>query len=174
MRHRNGNRCKNVDTGATAVEFALVLPLLIMLVFGIIGFAVLFAQKLALSNSAREGSRFAAVNLYGNATANPHSCQAVVDAVRKAATTISMNSVDGQGRNLQVAVSVKRDNTTVCTANAGTATSSNQNVTPCTDGTDSSVLTTTATYRSELIIPLAIVSPSFDLEGKGVYRCEYK
>ena len=50
MRGRKRGR----DDGASAVEFALVLPLLIILLFGIISFGIVFAQKLALGNAARQ------------------------------------------------------------------------------------------------------------------------
>jgi Flp pilus assembly protein TadG len=47
--------------GTAAVEFALVLPLLLALLFGIIEFGMLFKDQLAILQAAREGSRIAAV-----------------------------------------------------------------------------------------------------------------
>lgn len=49
------------DSGAQAVEFALILPVLLMLVLGIINFGYLFGQKLALNQAVREGARMAVV-----------------------------------------------------------------------------------------------------------------
>lgn len=43
--------------GASAVEFAIVLPLLVTLVFGIIEFSICFYNKAMLTNASREGSR---------------------------------------------------------------------------------------------------------------------
>ena len=43
--------------GATAVEFAIVLPLLLILVFGIIEFGVMFYDKAVITNASREGAR---------------------------------------------------------------------------------------------------------------------
>lgn len=43
--------------GAAAVEFAIVLPLLVTLVFGIIEFSILFYNKAMLTNASREGAR---------------------------------------------------------------------------------------------------------------------
>lgn len=54
-------RASRRDDGAAAVEFALVLPLLMMLVFGIISFGILFAQQLSLGNGARQGARLGVV-----------------------------------------------------------------------------------------------------------------
>lgn len=47
--------------GASAVEFALVVPLLVMLVFGIIGFGIAFLQVQSIRTAVREGGRAAAV-----------------------------------------------------------------------------------------------------------------
>ena len=44
------------------VEFALVAPLLFLLVFGIIDFGWAFSQNLDVKHAAREGARLAAVN----------------------------------------------------------------------------------------------------------------
>lgn len=48
--------------GAAAIEFALILPLLIMLVFGIIQFGVLFNRQQGLHAAAREGARIASIS----------------------------------------------------------------------------------------------------------------
>ena len=56
-----GRHTKN-DRGANLVEFAILAPLLIMLLFGIIEFAWVFAQNLDIRHGAREGARLAAVN----------------------------------------------------------------------------------------------------------------
>ena len=47
--------------GTTTVEFALVAPLLIFLLFGIIEFGLMVKDVVALNQAAREGSRAAAV-----------------------------------------------------------------------------------------------------------------
>ena len=49
--------------GASVVEFALVLPLLLILVFGIIEASWAFAQQNDVRHGAREGARAAAVNV---------------------------------------------------------------------------------------------------------------
>ena len=50
------------ERGANLVEFALVAPLLILLVFGIIEFSWVFAQNLNIRHGAREAARLAAVD----------------------------------------------------------------------------------------------------------------
>ncbi|MGH8927911.1 MAG: TadE/TadG family type IV pilus assembly protein [Acidimicrobiia bacterium] len=54
------------ERGANLVEFALVAPFLILLLFGIIEFSWLFAQDLTIKHGAREGARLAAVAFGGN------------------------------------------------------------------------------------------------------------
>lgn len=45
------------EQGASAVEFALVLPLLALLTFGIIEFGILLYDKAVITNASREGAR---------------------------------------------------------------------------------------------------------------------
>src|SRR4051812_20754999 len=61
--HARGNGTRNRrhrrdGTGAAAVEFALVVPVLAMLLFGIITAGLSYSQALGLTNSVREGARF--------------------------------------------------------------------------------------------------------------------
>ncbi len=60
-------RIRNREQGASLVEFALVLPLFLLLVFGIMESGWLFAQLTETRNAAREGARLAVVD-YGTAT----------------------------------------------------------------------------------------------------------
>jgi len=50
------------ERGANLVEFAILAPLLIVLIFGIIDFSWVFAQNLGVRSGAREGARIAAVS----------------------------------------------------------------------------------------------------------------
>lgn len=49
-------RLKN-QSGASVVEFALVLPILVLLIFGIVEFSLLLYDKAMLTNASREGAR---------------------------------------------------------------------------------------------------------------------
>jgi len=53
-------RRRNED-GVVAVEFALILPVLVMLVFGIIAFGIGFNQKLVVTRATREAARTMAI-----------------------------------------------------------------------------------------------------------------
>ena len=50
-------RRMKLQTGSNLVEFALVLPLLLTLVFGIIDFSLALYDKAVITNAAREGAR---------------------------------------------------------------------------------------------------------------------
>ena len=49
------------DSGASMAEFALMLPFLVMVVFGIIEFGLAFTKAQAIEASAREGARLASI-----------------------------------------------------------------------------------------------------------------
>lgn len=50
-------RLNSSEKGASVVEFALVLPLLLLLLFGIIEFGIILFDKAMLTNACREGAR---------------------------------------------------------------------------------------------------------------------
>src|SRR6266567_8451948 len=50
------------DRGAAAVEFAIMLPLLLLLVFGIIDFGRALNAQVTITQAAREGARLTALN----------------------------------------------------------------------------------------------------------------
>jgi Flp pilus assembly protein TadG len=55
MRDLRGQR------GASAVEFALIAPVLFMIIFGIIGFGIAFMELQTIRGAVREGARISAV-----------------------------------------------------------------------------------------------------------------
>ena len=50
--------------GTSAVEFAICLPLLVFLIFGIIEFSILLYDKAVITNASREGARAGIVYAY--------------------------------------------------------------------------------------------------------------
>lgn len=53
------------DHGAAAVEMAIVLPVLLLLIFGIVDFGRMLNAQLELTAAAREGARWAALGQSG-------------------------------------------------------------------------------------------------------------
>jgi len=61
-------RVHSGERGAAAVEFALVLPILIILIFFIVEFGRLYNIQISITGAAREGARSMAINnVVGNA-----------------------------------------------------------------------------------------------------------
>ena len=60
MRHHTNFSFRS-DEGQAIVEFAIVLPVLVLLVFGITQFGLAFRNYLAITDAARVGARAAAV-----------------------------------------------------------------------------------------------------------------
>jgi len=50
------------ESGAAAVEFALILPVLILMILGMIEFSRAYNVQISLSNAAREGARVMAIH----------------------------------------------------------------------------------------------------------------
>jgi Flp pilus assembly protein TadG len=63
MRNRTGRtlRCDRDERGAAMVEFAMILPLLVLLTFGILEFGFAFNTSSDVSQSSRAGGRTAAI-----------------------------------------------------------------------------------------------------------------
>jgi Flp pilus assembly protein TadG len=77
------------DKGAAAVEFALILPVLLLLVGGVVDFGLLYYNQIVLSNAARDGSRLIAAN----PTANPGWTQAYIQTrISNSAAPFGVNS----------------------------------------------------------------------------------
>ena len=72
--------------GQTLVEFALVVPLLLLIVFGIIQFGVAFNDYLSLTDGVRAGARKAAVSRHENDPVG-----VTKGAIRKAASDLDVS-----------------------------------------------------------------------------------
>jgi len=75
------------EKGASAVEFALVLPIFLMLVFGIFQFGIAFNNWIAITHAAREGARLAVVGQYDE--------QRVIDS----APSVDIQSISVSGQD---------------------------------------------------------------------------
>jgi Flp pilus assembly protein TadG len=54
------------EKGQTMVEFVLVLPVLLVVLFGVIQFGITFKDDIALTDAVRAGARTAAVSRYSS------------------------------------------------------------------------------------------------------------
>lgn len=62
------------ERGAELIEFALVLPILLMVVLGVVDFGLLFQRMEVVTNAAREGARIAVLPGYGAADVQARAC----------------------------------------------------------------------------------------------------
>lgn len=74
--HRRGG---GGERGAAAVEFALILAILLPIVFGIINFGFAMSDRQAVSQAAAEGARAAAVNIEPDETDKAAAGRAAID-----------------------------------------------------------------------------------------------
>lgn len=100
-------RARREEGGQALVEFALVLPLFVTLLFGIIQFGIAFNHYLVLTDAVRAGARTAAVSRTA-----PDPRAAGEDAVRKAAVdlddsdlVVTVEAPSGWTRGSEVRVS---------------------------------------------------------------------
>lgn len=151
MRTRFG-KDRRTDRGASAVEFALVMPILVLVLVGIVNFGFVLAQQISLNNAARQAARYAVVD-------GP-VCSQIENEGKSSAATIGMSSS-------QVPTPV------ISFCPAGSTT-----VRPCSGRPANTNITVTMT-RTGSSNPWAIAFPPFNvmaaptLSGTGVMRCEF-
>jgi Flp pilus assembly protein TadG len=96
-----------LQTGSNIVEFALILPLLLVLVFGIIDFGLALFDKAVITNASREGARAGMVFKVPRMTdaeiravvQNYTSTHLVTFGAQNLQTTITRVDNDGVGGN---------------------------------------------------------------------------
>lgn len=145
---------RKTDGGAAAVEFALVMPILLMLVFAIISFGFLFAQDLALSNSARQTARYGVVK--------DRTCDSLIteakDSAKPLVALATANIVVKRGETAATA-------TNICTA--GT-------VKPCEGSAAGDNIYVSLNYTANVLVPVIPgMGSTMGLGGTGVFRCEW-
>lgn len=112
-----GFRTLGRERGSVLIEFALVLPLLLVLTFLVIDYARAFHYKNMLSAAARQGARtFAVTPLDGNGNADTTSVYGAVrnvfnptDATSGKLTSIVATGPTGSAPNQTVTVTVTAD-----------------------------------------------------------------
>jgi Flp pilus assembly protein TadG len=84
------------DGGATLVEFAVVLPLVLLMLFGVVEFARIVYSFATVWNSAREGARYATTvgDTDGNKIPNYLDCDAIIQAAVNKAIGVGLSSAD--------------------------------------------------------------------------------
>ena len=137
--------------GVAAVEFALVLPLLLLLIVSLIDFGRIFFVQISITSASREGVRLS--SLYSNGTPTP---QNVIDLVNSSAPGAAVLS---QLANVAALTVVQ---------------------TPCSTATLNENTTVDVSTNFKWLLPvgvLTLVSPNstlandFTIRSRGVMRC---
>ena len=138
------------ERGASAVEFALVVVPLLMIVAGIVNFGFVFAQQLALDNSVRAGARSGVVDR-GSAAPTPLTV-----------TTDQWNST-AMARSTTDPISVVYDGGVGST---------------CKGSAFGGRMIVKGTVKSRFMIPWplpsSVVPSSVTLTSKAEFQCEYQ
>jgi hypothetical protein len=135
MSRRRLRRAGRGDRGASAVEFAIVVPVLLLILLGILEFAFVFRDYLSVSSAVRVGTRTAssgagareAVCPYPlpvgmtacTGSDTPQLAQSAADAIQRAGTTMNQDIIDE--------IWVYRANTSGFPANSVYVSSANPN-----------------------------------------------
>lgn len=77
-RRRRAGECGD-ERGAAAVEFALVVPFLLLILFGVISYGWMLSFRQALSQGAAEGARAAAVSTSDDLTVRTNAALAALN-----------------------------------------------------------------------------------------------
>ena len=97
----NGSKCYGSnDRGASIVEFAFILPILVMLLFGIVDFGRLIQARLVVANVSREGGSLASRVGIDNDVANPTDDRSefnkVMNLLYSSAFPLDLRGADGK------------------------------------------------------------------------------
>ena len=108
---RRRRRCQNSRRGASAVEFAVIAPVFLLLVFGMIEYGRMVMVQQVITNASREGARRAVLTGATNAevinTVVTYCTQASVPVNGSDVTVTPTNPADaGFGEPVEVAVNV--------------------------------------------------------------------
>jgi Flp pilus assembly protein TadG len=161
---RRTHRVGKVEGGASAVEFALVLPVLLLLVFGVISFGFVFAAQISLNTAARDAARAGVVQPL---TGPARTCSDVANMARGATTTAGLNST-------RVGVTVTGPNgTLICSIPSGGSSVAGASGTEvCTGSVSGGQLLVGLSYVAHSPVPMPPFT-SMNLNADGRFQCEY-
>lgn len=103
---------RSSESGATVVEFALVLPLLLLLIVALIDFGRMGFVEVSITSASREGARLS--SFYPNGTVNNLDIINLVESAAPGAASVAQLSSSAiLSTSTQVCTSTPNDNTYV-------------------------------------------------------------
>ena len=82
------------ERGAAAVEFALIVPFFLTLIFGVIEFGAELTNKISMTNASRVGARYASLNV-GNGPEAEHRAQDAASGIIGCSAPVATASYAG-------------------------------------------------------------------------------
>jgi hypothetical protein len=159
---------RRTDRGAVAVEFALVLPVLVMLLLGTVTTGLVYSDHLSIANAAREGGRFgSAVNFCGASTCTVADTTQWADSVQARVRQAYYNSGSTLSASQVCVLLVNSSGTLATPTLQGSACSANVPANPTTIPSGSCLVK--VWVKKPARIDLAVVSiPSFNIAATSV------
>jgi hypothetical protein len=105
MMGRLFSRFARNDKGATALEFAIILPVLLLFVFGIVEWGLYMYNRQVITNAAREGARHGVLMRAAprdDTVENNEICARVVDFAGSWLITFGSDGLDCDGNNINI------------------------------------------------------------------------
>ena len=102
MRKMKGPRSTR---GQAIIEFALLAPIIFLLIFMIVDFGITMDRRITLQSAVREGARMAAVNDNISEVCN-YTVAEAQDIIDQSQITFSYTDLDGNGRSTDAGDSV--------------------------------------------------------------------
>lgn len=162
------------ERGASAVEFALIGSLLLLILFGTVAFGLVFNRYQGLQSSAREGARL------GSLQASTRTD--IINRIRESVSVIQPSAIStgtcAPGSlsvdNGCIRIYAKQTPTSTCpSASCVEVVNGSPSQTPCGgaySGTDKSIVVQIF-YRTSIDIPLWS-SPQLTMRGGAEFKCE--
>ena len=162
---RYGGVARRDERGASAVEFAIIISLLFIVLFGIIQFGIAFNRYQSVNAAAREGARIASLT-------NTQVDQ-IQDRVLESLSILNPASFKNGGARIYtcpVSLGVEKGCIEVLQQGSGTPMT-NGAATPCDPAHQNQTVTVRVKFKMLITIPLWS-SPAVNTTGSGVFRCE--
>lgn len=155
------------ESGASAVEFAMVLPVFVLIVGAIIDFGFIFAQQIAFNTSVRDAARAGVLSTMSGSTL---TCAQVAQRARADGASGAVGA--GAGDDITVTVTGAGGS---CTLPAGSSTPTGDGGSrPCAGSATSPTtdLAVTVSYASSPPFPVPFLG-TVTLDSRGNFQCEY-
>ena len=139
-----------------------MVPLLLLIVFGVITYGFLFSAQISLNSAARDAARAGVVKPLGGTAM---TCAALAAQARANSTGLGVTP-------LLVAVTVTGPGGATCTLAKSASTATGSTTAKVCTSTTAGQLVVSLAYTAKSLVPL-VPPQSANLVGKGSFQCEY-